>query len=69
MPQDRRYKYALPRPEKYLMIMVANVLSNLRNGKEATIRVESLLQRAHNLVTEGGVIPYRDWDADTTFVE
>lgn len=64
-----KLKYALPRAEEYLRIVMNNVYSNLRDGNSATIRQSPLLQRAHAIVNEVGVIPYRDYNINVQFVE
>lgn len=66
---DERFKYALPRAEVFLDIMLRSIIWNLRNGNGAKATVPPLVQQAYTLVNETGVIPYRDYSADQTFTE
>jgi hypothetical protein len=66
---DKRIKYALPRPENVLAIIQRNILQNLKNGNGAKVQMLPLLQRAYILVNETGVIPYKDYAADVEFLE
>jgi hypothetical protein len=65
---NKNFKYALPRAEEYLKIVCNNIIGNLRRGNSAKLNVQPLLQRAYILVNEIGVIPYKDYDADTEFL-
>ena len=64
-----RLKYALPRCEEYLRIVMGNVYRNLRSGNDATVRQSSLMNRAYTLVNEVGVLPYQDYNIEVTFKE
>ena len=66
---DVRIKYSLPKPEKMLQIVQRNILGNLSNGNPAKVQMLPLVQRAYILVNESGVIPYKDYAADTVFLE
>jgi hypothetical protein len=65
---NQSFKYALPRAEEYLKIVCSNIIGNLRRGNTAKLNVQPLLQRAYTLVNEIGVIPYKDYEADTKFL-
>ena len=69
MPKKGRLKYALPRAEEYLRIVMTNVHQNLREGNDARIRQSPLLQRAYTLVNEVGVLPFQDYNTDVVFLE
>jgi hypothetical protein len=64
-----RLKYELPRGEVLLRVVMRNIFWNLRNGNPAKVRMVPLVQRAYTLVNETGVMPAKDYDADTTFLE
>lgn len=66
---EERFKYALPRAEVFLDIVIRAMIWNLRNGHEAKSTVPPLVQQAYTLVNETGVIPYRDYPSDQTFTE
>jgi len=69
MTKKQPFKYALPRAEEYLRVVALNIVGNLRNAEEAKLVVEPLMQRAYTIVKEIGVIPYRDYDFNTEFLE
>lgn len=69
MIRNQPFKYALPRAENFLRIVGMNIIRNLRDTQEAKLVVEPLMQRAYTLVNEVGIIPYRDYDMETTFLE
>jgi hypothetical protein len=48
---------------------MGNVISNLRNAHPAKFNVPPLVERAYMIVNETGVIPYQEYDADTTFLK
>jgi hypothetical protein len=64
-----RLRYALPRGESYLRIVLSNIYRNLRNGNAATIRQSPLMQRAYTIVNEVGVLPYQDYNMEVEFKE
>ena len=64
-----RVKYMLPRAENVLRLVAGNIISNLRQGNPAKVDMAPLIQRAYTIVNETGVIPYRDYTADTIFLE
>jgi len=64
-----RLKYALPRAENVIRIVMQNVFYNLRNGNPAKVDMAPLVQRAYGIVNETGVIPYRDYEAEAIFLE
>ncbi len=64
-----RVKYMLPRAENILRLVAGNIISNLRQGNSAKVDMAPLIQRAYTIVNETGVIPYRDYTADTIFLE
>lgn len=66
--QKRPFKYALPRAEEYLKVVIGNVIRNMQGGNEAKLTVAPLMQKAYVLVNEIGVIPYKDYEADTQFL-
>lgn len=65
---DTRLKYMLPRAENLLRVVGDNIISNLRHTHKATVTLAPLMQRAYNVVNETGVIPYKDYAADTEFL-
>lgn len=65
---DKNFKYALPRAEEFLKIVANNIIGNLRAGNPAKLNVMPLVQRAYTIVNETGVMPYRDYSADTKFL-
>jgi hypothetical protein len=65
---NQSFKYALPRAEEYLKIVCNNIIGNLRRGNAAKLNVQPLIQRAYTIVNETGVIPYKDYAADTKFL-
>ena len=65
---DSRLKYALPRAENILRIVMINIVSNLRGSNQAKISMAPLMQRAYSIVNETGVLPYKDYSADTQFL-
>lgn len=65
---DSRLKYALPRAENILRIVMRNIVYNLRGGNSATITLAPLMQRAYNIVNETGVVTYKDYTVDTEFL-
>ena len=64
-----RIKYALTKPDVMLRIVQRNIYRNLRDGNPAKVQMLPLVQRAFILVNESGVIPYKDYDADTEFLK
>ena len=64
-----RPKDSFPRAEDILRIVSDNLLGNLRDGNQAKVHMAPLVQRAYTVVYETGVIPYREYTADTVFLE
>ena len=66
---NQRIKYALPEPDKVLQIVQRSILRNLKNGNQAKVEMLPLVQRAYILVNKSGVLPYKDYTAETEFLE
>jgi hypothetical protein len=66
---NRRILYMLPKAENLLRLANHNIVTNRRNGHEATVTVPSLLMRANMIVNETGVIPYRNYPSSVTLPE
>jgi len=66
---NTRTRYMLPRAENLLRLVASNIISNLREGNPAKVDMAPLIRRAYTIVNETGVIPYRDYAADTVFLE
>ena len=66
---DTRLKFELPRAENFLRIVGKNMINNLQRGNEARLLLLPLMQRAYTIVNEIDVLPYKDYDADTEFLE
>lgn len=65
---NKPFKYTLPRAEEFLRIVLGNVINNFRNDNEASLTLPPLVRRAYMLVNETGVVPYKDYSADTRFL-
>lgn len=65
---NRPFKYALPRAEEYLRVVLGSIIGNFRNDNQAVLSVSPLVSKAYTIVNETGAIPYRDYDADTKFL-
>ena len=65
----RRLKYELPRGEVMVRIVMRNIYGNLRDGNEAKVSMMPLVQRAYTMVNETGVMPVKDYTADTVILE
>ncbi len=52
----------------FLGIIGRSVIDNSRAGNDSILSVQPLLQRAHILVNEIGVLAYKDYTADTEFL-
>ena len=63
---NRRILYMLPKAENLLRLANYNIVTNRRNGHEATVTVPPLLIRANMIVNETGVIPYRNYPSATS---
>lgn len=66
---ETKLRHALPRAENLLYIVIKNIIRNLRDGHEAKVEMVPLVRRAYTIVNETGVIPYRDYAADTVILE
>jgi len=66
---NTRLKYMLPRADNLLRLIARNIIENLREGNPAKVDMAPLIRRAYTIVNETGVIPYRDYSADTAFLE
>lgn len=66
---SNRLKYMLPTGENMLRTVQENILHNLKYGNEAKVALAPLVQRAYTIVNETGVVPYRDYAADLTFIK
>lgn len=66
---NTRVRYMLPTADNLLRLVTKNILENLRNGNPAKVNMAPLVRRAYTIVNETGVIPYRDYTADTAFLE
>lgn len=70
MSENRtRTKYMLPRAENLLRLVAINIIGNLREGNPAKIDMAPLIRRAYTIANETGVIPYKDYSADTVFLK
>lgn len=65
----KRLKYELPRGEVMVRIVMRNLYGNLRDGNEAKVLMMPLVQRAYTIVNETGVMPAKDYAADTVILE
>jgi hypothetical protein len=65
----KRLKYELPRGEVMVRIIMRNIYENLRQGNAAKVSMAPLVQRAYTIVKETGVMPVKDYGADTVFLE
>lgn len=65
---DSRLKYALPKAENILRIVMQNIIYNFRGGNDAVITMAPLISRAYNIVNETGVIPYKDYTVDVVLL-
>jgi hypothetical protein len=66
---SKRWKYMLPRAENMLYVVMHTIIGNLAKGNPAKVDMVPLVERAYTIVNEVGVIPYQEYDADTTFRE
>jgi hypothetical protein len=66
---NKEFKYLLPRPENVLRLVNENIVTNLRRGHGAKLNLPPLVELAHMVVNETGVIPYKDYEQDVTFVD
>lgn len=64
-----KLKYALPRGENLLYIVMQHINDSRRRGNEVEVTMAPLVQRAYNIVYETGVILYQEYTNDTTFIE
>jgi hypothetical protein len=65
---NRPFRYALPRAEEFLRVILGNVINNFRNDNQASLSLPPLVRRAYMIVNETGTLPYRDYDAGTKFL-
>ncbi len=65
----KRLKFELPRGEVMVRIIMQNLYGNLQDGNEAKVSMVPLVQRAYTIVNETGVMPAKDYAADTVFLE
>lgn len=65
----KRLKFELPRGEVMVRIIMQNLYGNLHDGNAAKVSMVPLVQRAYTIVNETGVMPAKDYAADTVFLE
>ena len=65
----KRLTYELPQGDVMVRIIMRNVYDNLRYRNEAKVSMVPLVQRAYTIVNRTGVMPAKDYAADTEFLE
>jgi hypothetical protein len=65
---NRAFRYAFPRAEEYLALVMGSIINSLRNGNPTKLTVSPLVQRAYTIVNETGLMPYKEYPVDTKFL-
>lgn len=65
---NKAFRYAFPRAEEFLALVTSTLINSLRRGNATKLIVAPLVQRAYTLVNETGLMPYREYPADTKFL-